>query len=471
MMHPLPPINELPPFIRDALNEVQYSTQTHPAMALSAFLTAASVICQNHADVQLPHDATCPVSLNMIFVAITCDGKSTAVLPFMRPIEEFERKTKAEFDTAHAEWKGQYGLWALKLKGLEAAAQKALTRGQCAEVPLDRVRAHLQTEPAEPKLRRLLTKDPTPEAVTKLLQEGGGSLGVCSDDGGTVLGSRVMSSTPMLNTLWSGGDFVVDRVSGQSALLSGVRLTWSVAVQPGTLRDYLHHRGALLRDNGFLGRCLCCEPLSPQGYRQRYIGRIDTPAMDALSQRFEQLLAQTVNERQILRLSYPAKEYLVWLANTLEPNLRPGGMYADVRDAASRLVENIARIAALLHLVLGYEGEISQILVQQAAGLGFYYLGEFKRIFGVPAEVPQEIRDAQLMEQWIFEQCRRKPGVTQLLKGYLLTHGPNSLRKVERLEPALNVLASEGKLCKVFDGRKKAVALNCSYFYQVVGGV
>ncbi len=153
--------------------------------------------------------------------------------------------------------------------------------------------AHLEKKPKQPKKRTMILRDASPEAIAWHLHDVHRSAGLMSDEGGQILSGRAVGQLPMLNTLWDGGDLVVNRKDAESFTVREARLTLNVLVQYQTFKDFIKRRGRLARDNGFFARALICDPASTQG--QRPIRSIETatfPKLEVFQKRLTELLSQ-----------------------------------------------------------------------------------------------------------------------------------------------------------------------------------
>ncbi|MGV2861018.1 MULTISPECIES: DUF3987 domain-containing protein [unclassified Pseudomonas] len=110
-------------------------------------------------------------------------------------------------------------------------------------------------------------------------------------------------------------------------------------------------------------------------------------------------------------------------------------------DHASKLADNVARVAALFHFFEKRGGDIAMETLEAAIDVCFWYSDEFLRMF---ASLPQEEIDAHELDAWL--QLRREFGERFVAKNAILQKGPGQLRKVKRLDQAIEVLSSQGKV-------------------------
>jgi hypothetical protein len=148
----------------------------------------------------------------------------------------------------------------------------------------------------------------------------------------------------------------------------------------------------------------------------------------------------------------------------VELNLGQAQPLSDIRDSASKIAENAARMAALLHFFEGREGDVGLETINQAIQVCLWHLGEFKRLFGAQAQIAPEMADALALERWIHSLCARFPGVNSLKRNYISQYGPNQLRNKLRRDMALSILAHNGRVFFVRHGKSLWIQLNPQFF-------
>lgn len=79
--------------------------------------------------------------------------------------------------------------------------------------------------------------------------------------------------------------------------------------------------------------------------------------------------------------------------------------------------------------------------LEAAIEVCFWYSDEFLRMFSLP---PQDEADALELDDWL--QLKRESGERFVAKNIVLQKGPGHLRKVKRLDPAIEVLIARGKV-------------------------
>jgi hypothetical protein len=120
-------------------------------------------------------------------------------------------------------------------------------------------------------------------------------------------------------------------------------------------------------------------------------------------------------------------------------------------------MEIAGRIAALLHHFTGQEGKISVDTLERALQILGWHLDEFKRVFSPLGKMPQEILDAQLLMDYLQSHFFGF-GHFVIPKNLVLKNGP--LRPVRRMQAALDILISQGRVYIGRDARKRYF-INC----------
>ena len=174
--------------------------------------------------------------------------------------------------------------------------------------------------------------------------------------------------------------------------------------------------------------------------------------------------------RVVLSFSAPAQIEWDSIFNSIESSIRPGGEFCEVRDFASKVAENIARQAGVLHAFEGYEGtKISVETLRSATQVVLWYAKEFVRLFSPPDPLQETIMDAYLLQDWIIRIYRSRNWQV-IPKNFILQRGPNALRSKARLDWALNCLYNGGRVTGSIQGRKEFVILNMAFFGPVAQG-
>jgi hypothetical protein len=465
------PLDALPTVLRDAIEEVQGFVQAPVALVATSALAAASVAVQAYVDVRRAEGLSGPVGLFLLAIAESGERKSTCDRFFSKPIAAYEKAQAEAAEGPLKDFKSAMAAWEADREGVLAAIKQDSKAGKPTEKWKLRLDELQYAKPEPPRVPRLIYNDATPEALTYALAKVWPAAGVLSSEAGSVLGAHgmgresVMRNLATYNQLWDGADLSFDRRTSESFAVRGARLTVALQVQPTTLRDFLERVGELARGTGFLARFLVAWPTSTQGTRMYVDPPQAWPALEALHARFRAILETPapVSERgalepQMLTLSPDAKKVWTGFYNDVERELGLGGALYDVQDVAAKAADNVARLAAVFHVVAGRTGAIAGEDVATAGRIVAWHLNECRRFFGELVLSADQMNAARL-DEWLVNQCRSQQTRTIATKD-ALQRGPASVRKAAKLDAAVVELAELGRVRMLEIGPRRLIEVN-----------
>jgi hypothetical protein len=466
------PMDALPAAIRGAVEEVHEAVQAPPEMVASSALAVASLAAQSLADVSRSRTLPGPCSLYFLTVAESGDRKSTVDRLMGRAVHDFQdaqrdaSRVVLAGHTADVEaWEARRGATSDRMAS-DAKKEGKSIDGYRADL------AQLESEkPQAPRVPRLTYEDVTSEKLGKALATEWPSGAIFSSEGGAVLGGHSMGkdaigrTLALFNKLWDGAPHIVDRATAPSFAVRGARMTISLQVQPVVLADFLDRDRGMSRGSGFLARFLVSQPMSLQGTRL-YKEPGDMPELGLFSARITELLndlPQIDPDRGLLLplLDFTADAKALWVDsyNAIEGELSSGGDFASIKDAASKAADNIARLAAVLHVFeYGARGPISAQSVEAARRIVLWHAYSARALFA-PLTLSRETANAATLDRWLIDRCSME-GVDGFSARTLANAGPNGTRKREDLDAALEILAAHGRVRVVQLGKKRTVKVN-----------
>lgn len=152
-----------------------------------------------------------------------------------------------------------------------------------------------------------------------------------------------------------------------------------------------------------------------------------------------------MRNKNVLSFGPEAQSEWVNIFNQIEASIQPGGVFCQNRDYASKVAENIARLAGVLHAFEGFEGtKISKDILQSATTIVLWYASEFLRLFSPPDPLAELVKEAILLDEWLIRFVRERGMPNYLEQSFLLRYGP--LRKEYRLTWPLQYLQEKGRL-------------------------
>ena len=366
------PVQALGEILGPAVERMAEVIGVPQALAAQSVLATSALATQGHAGLQLD-GRNYPLSLYLITVAASGDRKTAADRFALLPARQWEREQWQRYREQLARYR---------------AAQRQAQRINPAD-PDPKNRVPLEAEPSAP---RLITTDPTIEALIKGLCHDLPSMGLFCDEGGQFLGSSTMSrdnrlkSVTTLSSLWDGSP--IDRarsMAGESLRAYDRRLSLHLMLQPYLAMQLLSD--PLLQAQGILGRCLMTWPVSLAG--QRSYQSVDLSKDAALKRYHHRLSALFYQPWSLspdgalqlspLTLSPLARRRWIDLHDAIEAQLGEFGELASVRPNGSKAADNLLRVASILAVV--EESSVVEVdHIQRASALIGYYLTEIQRL-------------------------------------------------------------------------------------------
>lgn len=466
------PYLALPGLIRETVLELQTSSQAPLPLVVSSVVGAVSLACQYSVDVRRPNGLESPSSLGFLTFLESGDRKSSVDKQSNKAIFEFESKQTEISKQLHILYESEMEVWDIERKAIWTALDKKVRKGESTDELKLKLAELIERKPKKPRTVKLVYNDTTPQALALGLYEKYPSAGLMSDEAGIIFDGKAVGNLGMISKLWEGATLTVDRLSSGSYTVKDPRLTISLMVQKNVFLKYFDRRGNEARGYGFFARLLVAAPISTQGTRFiydqappvcQYLSKFHERVTEILNQNIVDLDSGTYS-RTMLEFSPDAKARWIYAYNNIESYIIPGGYLSDVKDYASKMAENLARMAALFHFFEGEQGDISFETVDRAATVCAWYMDEFKRLFASGPEMSIEQTDAQLLQRWLLVFVWGA-GHTLIKKNDVRQYGPNTLRNKVRLENALNYLIRDAKIWVGVDNRNaKFINLNSQYF-------
>ena len=472
-LDPLPyPAEALPPLLRAAVREAQAFVQAPIALVASSAVAALSLAAQGLVNVRRDHQLVGPVSLYLLAVADSGERKTTCDTIFSPTLRDWEsgRATAIAPDLAARD--AARDAFEAKKAGILDAIKHKRRRSQDTAKEESELDALARESPSPIAVPRLLYADATPEALAHALATGWPTGGVLSAEAGAVFGAHgmgydtILRNLALLNVLWDGGAIAIDRRSKPSFQLRDRRLTFGLMAQPEALRGFLERAGTLPRGTGFIARFLIAWPASTQGTRAYRPAPAAMPAVERFGQRITALLDTplTTDARGgltpiVLDLSPTAHAAWVRLHDRVERELGTGGDYQTVRDVAAKAAENVARLAALFHVLEhGPAGTISADHILGAEEIVRWHLHEARRLLA-ELDTPAALAAAIRLDTWLLNEARAT-GSARIPTTRIYQYGPGCVRDSRDLKAALATLTERGRARLEEEGRRRFVAVN-----------
>ena len=415
-----------------AATAIGQGVQCDPATAGQSVLGAAALLTQGLHNVQALNGRVMPISLALLSVVLSGDGKDSADAPALARVHYYQAKEAAAYKRE------------LDSFGRTKASVK---------------RGEKPDEPSPPAYR--IVKDATVEGLKREMENGVSSQGLFSAEAGAVLSGYGFSPEQRIKTaaamtgLFDAGHLSVSRAGsnagGGRIERYGLRLSSHLMIQPAALGDAVTSEA--LQNQGFWPRWLLAwpQPLSPRIYRPwspdndqdviRYWGRCDdllnTPLLD------------NCNDAPALNFTDQAKRELVRFFEGMEIEARKGSLRS-IRPFALRATEMASRVAAVLSAWDGLTA-IGHTEVEGALALTAYSLANWKVVVGGQKVNPGANRAIELYS-WLVKQ--KKSIATKDIPRL----APLSLRSASVRDHAIALLENNN-FVSVTDGVVKALGV------------
>lgn len=432
------------PCLGSVVDEVEANMKSPREIAVFGAMTALSIAIQGGANIKKPTGQSVPVSLFMLVIADSGERKSSTENVFIKPLREYQAEQDLVWSEQIKGWEAKMLVWEERRRSIARSIAKAVRDGGEELALEEQLKRVIDERPVRPRRCRLLYDDATSESLMLGLYQDLPAAGLVSSEAN--LKNRAFNDLQKQNALWSGDAIAIDRKSSESFELRDVRLTVSFMTQPAAFEKYIRVQGELLRGAGLWARFLVCQPRSTQGERL-----LDSPTQSwdhikVFEAKIKSLLDDSLkfleSGRRELSFSPDASDAWVQIFNEVESEIRDCGRFEGAGDMASKLLDNISRVAALVSVFeRGWDEDVDIDSLLFAVKLCSWCSDEFYRIFLPPKECEL---DAECLLEWL--EWKRDVGRVEILKSELLQYGPNRLRKKGRLDAALDILISEGKV-------------------------
>lgn len=458
------PVPALPfEIFSEAVDEAQRNLKISKELALCSAMTFMSLSAQGLYDARSPMGQLCPLSLPLLVVASSGEGKTPATRVMGGSLFRYQNELMASREADLRNFRCEHAIWFEILKAYKAELRGVVKEGKSTESIKKVIADHHLNEPSEPVKLGFLYEDSTEPALFGNMSGGLRSAGWISSEASGIINGNAFGRYDKINSVNSGDGVRVERASRDSYYLPDVRLAICLMVQPSVFESFNKQRGDAARGTGFLARFLVCRPKSTQGTRIVDRDELSWYACDRFGARSVDLYKAYVESfcrgglvREEVRLSDRAADIWIETRNEIERQILEGGRYAWAPDHASKLAEIMLRIAANFHVFEGRDGDISETTMRAAIELGYWFSRQFERMFSPDSLL--EI-DASELHSWLRSKYN-EDRTRRFDKTYIGRYSPYRLRNAARLELLYEKLVRDGFIRIVTEGRAKVVLLS-----------
>ena len=425
----------------DTVADVAQYTNTPQSMVGSGMLAALSFMSMPLANVKTPKFGGTPLSLFMLPVGETGDGKTTVENILFKRISEREKDLMLGYESQCEDFEAEEEIFNTRKKCL-----KDQLRSGGIDEGLYRTELGKLTKPKKPAEPHLLTSDVNVEGLYKYLLHGLPYIGLITDEGGRLFGGTAFSKENELKTisnlssLWSGRSLDKMRQGEGASKIYDRRVCASIMLQPNLAKKLLSNE--LFTEQGFLCRFLISWPLP----RKRTANQVEIeslPSVQLFYNACEQLLNLPFrwNEKSgglafdELTLCPEAMDSYQDYFEEIEKNRQPNEKYEQVNGHAKRAAEQALRIGGCLSMVRNPTLRvIDKETMEAGIMLADWYLNEILRIT-LDSLASPEILQAEQLLQWFKEKS-----ITVTSERQVLQFGPNALRESSKVKAVFKTL-------------------------------
>lgn len=438
------------PVINEAVKALYKAVQAPYDMCLMAVLAAISTAQQGLIDVEQLHGGSTASSLWIWMLADSGERKTALMKLALHILYEQQRKYRKEYKEELKEYQQLCEIHESRKKHYKKMHRKAMESENEEEIELAELfLLELEDEkPEKPIDRRFIFEDVMPEAIQLGLAKGTGNAAVVSSEGGTVVGGPLVRNLAFMNSIQSGDSYSVGRKSSESFEIDNARLTLAIAIQPSAQNKFMAKKGDEAVGIGFFARCLFCYPDSKQGFRntaptsseyQNDAKNYNNRLRELMREEEEQFKSGK-RDRLVVKHTDDSKSLGWEIFKQIEEALKPNGKYELAKPHASKLFENITRLAGnAAYFENGKGSKISAGILKDAATICFHFSDHYLKYFQAQ---PEYILDAADLYEYLWAQ--QEYGQRYVAKTPIRRSGPYRLRNMDRLNRALGYLADRG---------------------------
>lgn len=393
------------------------------------------------------------------------DRKSALVEALGKPLYDFHAESQRQYKEKEALHPARHVVWMAKKQGLQAKLRAAVKNGLATNDIEDEIKS--LTEPKLPRYPRRLINDISKRAFFEHFDGVGRCATLLTDEARDALSSSLLSDSGTVNSSWECKVPPLDRAHANFAPIRP-HLAIILLVQSEVWKSYIEDAGSLARGSGLVARCLMLSPPSLKGFRfSNSTAPLDWSGLDAFHKRLWELLRDSASKEDdpegecpVYEFDEVAKLEFLQMSNGVEAMQQPGGFLRDVSDVASKMMDNVARVAVIIHHFMDYRGSISVGTLRCAYHIVYLCICEAKRMLSTETAMNELDSDCQKLEDYM----RRKwySGWNQLPRRYINRNGP--VRDKLRYGAAMYKLGQEGKVW-ISEGENKTQVVNLSSNY------
>ena len=431
-----------------AVKFIHDKNQTPVEMCACSVLSAAALVCQGLVDVCWREGKRSPTSLNITVEAESGERKSANDDIAYLYIRKFDRQQESLEKASHSAYASDHALWMQKVKQMRKLVAKLTADDDCTVEVESRLQDLITNKPKKRKFARMLLVDTTQPALADHLANVYPYGGLNTDEGTGLFKSGVFRDYSLHNKLWDEGNWSSRRLSRGRIDLYDCRFSCYMQIQPNIMDGLIAKGDNQYHTTGYSSRALHVYAKSTQGERIKQFVEDRTENIEEFHVRMQDFLARyagpTIPCPSVVTLSKAASELLVYFSRQVEVELREGGRFRQMRSFASKIAENAARIAAILHTLEKMEGPITVDVMRNAIKLAAWFLNQYRMRFCPRSQLELDMIS---LSDFITDKIAPRFVKERSVPGpYLCRYAPRHLRQVDHIWEVLKALEACDKL-------------------------
>ncbi|MFC4299593.1 DUF3987 domain-containing protein [Castellaniella hirudinis] len=418
----------------------------------TCFQGVASLLTSGVAKVaRLENDTSMVLSSSNIAIGPSGSGKSVAFRLATAPIKTKEAKLREHIREAHHDTEAKRLATGGKIKAVTAEIGKEYLEGGDTSNQEGKLLQLIRNAPADVADSALMQSNATVQALLRQLARNPVS-GLMTAEGNQVLDMIRAEGFSIINSALDGEPMALNRVSSGVIVIDMPLLTVLLLTQNENFSRSLLRSGTIFNTSGLGPRTLCSycpeewvgtENIIPDSEADREMNQAYTDRCHDLLDCMDENVRSGMTSMRIIKHSQSAKTRLNALRRQTAELLQ-SGLYPSCSGFINKIPDHVSRMSAAWNAFEGQEGDISSEYVEGAIEVVLYHLEVHRLLHAKPAPARNEVQDAQLLLDMLYELRRdERPPTRQELQNLAFNAGISS---AARFGNALGLLGADRRI-------------------------
>lgn len=451
-----------PSAIKDYIRHYAKTENVAESLVATIALTAMSVASQQAVRIENENGSQQPVSLFMQVIAKSSAGKTSTFQNIINPLKEVLKSKNEQANNLHIEHEVSVNIWKIQEQALKKEIRKAIATGQDPSEYKQRYSELLKQCPVMARSHTLYITAGSSEGIEDYLVSNNGCGLWVHDETLTHVTPRSMAQQIQL---FDGSPVTVSLRSRKKVELPHPAMTMLYMSQPSPFEEYINSKtGKLARSKGYEARKLTDWS---DDYQSPFHRTSPWSSLAYDPKKFEVLLADKFEESlqisrpRIIKLSESANNSISNIKNDIQHTVATDLYANQISDIANKGVQQIIRIAGVLHYMSTNSGEISTEHIECARSIYLHYINGAQNFYALDHQPPGHIADAIKLYQF-FDDYFKQPYQTGSQNSHITinsikAYGPFRAQNTSRLWAALELLQEQKVIFIQKNGAKSKI--------------